>query len=155
EIVLRLRPGGDAVDYPVDQLPDAGLPPRRPDVAAEVLAHDDVGRELAPELRDLDVLLLEDELARLVADGRRPRLPADLVVGVGPWARPAPLEGEALGLVALAVGPVEAGAPRAGQRAVALCRLLLSGLVRRGGRLGDRSGHLSSVLHHLPRPSSR
>ena len=76
EVVLGLGPGGDRVDDPVDQLLDARLPLRRPDVAAEVLADDDVRRELAPELGDLDVLLLEDELAGLVADGRGPGLPA-------------------------------------------------------------------------------
>ena len=75
EVVLRLRPGGDRVDDPIDQLADARLALRRAEVAAEVLADDDVRGELAPEVRDLDVLLLEDELARLVADRRGPRAP--------------------------------------------------------------------------------
>jgi hypothetical protein len=40
---------------------------RRAEVAAEVLADDDVGGELAPEVGDLDVLLLEDALADSLA----------------------------------------------------------------------------------------
>ena len=70
EVALGLGPGRDRVDDAVDELLDAGLALRRADVAAEVLADDDVGGELAPEVRDLDVLLLEDGLAALVADVR-------------------------------------------------------------------------------------
>ena len=91
EVVLVLRPAGDGVDYAVDQLTDAGLALGRAQVAAEVLADDDVGGELAPERRDLDVLLLEDADALLVADARGPGLPRDLVVGVDPGSGPAAL----------------------------------------------------------------
>ena len=95
EVVLGLGPGGDREDDAVDQLADAGLPLGRVEVAAEVLADDDVGGQLAPGRRDLDVLLLEDELAGLVADGGGPDLPGDLVVGMDARAGPAALEGEA------------------------------------------------------------
>ncbi len=95
EVALGLGPGGDRVDDAVDQLADGGLALRRAEVAAEVLADDHVGGELAPEVGDLDVLLLEDGLARLVGDAGRPVLPGDLVVGVDPGRRPAALEGEA------------------------------------------------------------
>ena len=96
EVVLRLRPGGDGVDDAVDQLADAGLALGRAQVAAEVLADDDVGGELAPEGRDLDVALLEDVDALLVADAGGAGLPLDLVVGVDPGRGPAAGEAEAL-----------------------------------------------------------
>ena len=75
EVVLGLRPGRDRVDDPVDELADAGLALRGAEVAAEVLADHDVGRELAPEVGDLDVLLLEDRLARFVGDPGGPVAP--------------------------------------------------------------------------------
>jgi hypothetical protein len=53
EVTLGLRPAGDRVDDAVDQLPDAPLPSGLADVAAEVLADDDVGGELAPRGRNL------------------------------------------------------------------------------------------------------
>ena len=61
EVVLRRGPAGDGVDHAVDELLDAALALGGADVAAEVLADDDVGGELAPEVGDLDVLLLEDQ----------------------------------------------------------------------------------------------
>ncbi len=51
----------------------------RADRPAEVLRDDDVGGLLRPELRDLDVALLEDDLALLVADDGRADVPLDLV----------------------------------------------------------------------------
>src|SRR5439155_14487382 len=107
EIALRLRPAGDRVDDPVDELADARLALRRPDVAAEVLADHDVGGELRPGAGDLDVLLLEDRLARLVADAGRPDLPVDLVVRMDTRPGPAPFEGQAMRALA-----VEARSPR-------------------------------------------
>ena len=82
EVVLGLGPGRDGVDDPVDQLADGCLALRRAEVAAEVLADHDVGGELAPEVGDLDVLLLEDRLARFVGDSGGAVLPGDLVIGV-------------------------------------------------------------------------
>ena len=108
EVVLGLGPPRDGVDDTVDELADAGLALRGAEVATEVLADDDVGRQLAPELGDLDVLLLEDELARLVADGGGPVLPGDLVILMDAGGRPAALEGQATGAL-----PGEAGAVRA------------------------------------------
>ena len=96
EVVLGLGPRGDRVDDAIDELADAGLALRRVEVAAEVLADDDVGGELRPEVGDLDVLLLEDALAGLAGDAGGPVLPGDLVVGVDARRRPATLEGQAL-----------------------------------------------------------
>ena len=79
EVLLRARPLGDRVDDAADQLLDAALALGRADLPAEVLRDDDVGRLLRPELRDLDVALLEDDLALLVADDGRADLPFDLV----------------------------------------------------------------------------
>ena len=105
---------GDRVDDAVDELADAGLALRRAEVAAEVLADHDVGGELAPELGDFDVLLLEDALAALVGDAGGPALPGDLVVRVDARAGPATLEGQAVGGLAVRGGAIEAGAIGAG-----------------------------------------
>ena len=95
EVVLGLGPGRDRVDDAIDELADARLALGRAEVAAEVLADDDVGGELRPEVGDLDVLLLEDRLARLVGDAGGPVLPGDLVVGMDAGTGPAALEGQA------------------------------------------------------------
>ena len=146
EVVLGLRPGGDRVDDAVDQLADAGLALRRAEVAAEVLADDDVGGELAPEVGDLDVLLLEDALARLVGDAGGPVLPGDLVVGMDARAGPAALEGQAPGRRrAVQLRAVEGGAVGAGVA-----------VGRRGGRRDlcgpclRREAALPSVLRRRP-----
>ena len=97
EVAVGLGPRGDRVDDAVDELADAVLALRRADVAAEVLADDDVGGELAPEAGDLDVLLLEHRLAGLAGDAGGPVLPRDLVVGVDAGAGPAALEREPAG----------------------------------------------------------
>src|SRR5438034_688898 len=76
-------------------LPDAALAPRRAERAAQVLRDDDVGRELRPGLRHLDVALLEDGLAALAGDDRRADLPLDRVVGVGPRRHEAPRDRQA------------------------------------------------------------
>ncbi len=133
EVVLGLGPGRDRVDDAVDELLDAGLALGRAEVAAEVLADDDVGGQLAPEVGDLDVLLLEDRLAGLVGDAGGAVLPGDLVVGVDARAGPAALEGEALGAgLAVRFRAVEGGAPRAG--------------VAVGGGLGGLAGGGACVL---------
>ena len=67
------------VDDAADELLDAALTLGRPNLAAEILRDDDVGRLLRPELRNLDVALLEHDLAALVADHGRAQLPLDLV----------------------------------------------------------------------------
>ena len=114
EVAVGLRPGRDGGDDAVDQLPDAVLPLRRADVAAEVLADHDVRGELAPEDRDLDVLLLEDGLAGLRGDAGRAVLPGDLVVGMDAGAGPPALEREAARPLALEAGTVRAAQALAG-----------------------------------------
>src|SRR5699024_4080267 len=117
-----------------------------------VLADDDVGGQLRPEVGDLDVLLLEDALAGLVGDARGAQLPGDLVVGVDARRRPAALEGQALGPgLAVRLGAIEGGAPRSGVAALGGgCGLggRLVGALCDGGGAG-RSGHRSWFL--LPR----
>jgi hypothetical protein len=47
----------------------------------EILAGDDIRGGLRPVRRDLDVALLKDDRAFIVADGGGPQLPLDVVVG--------------------------------------------------------------------------
>jgi hypothetical protein len=61
EVARRIAPLADLPDHAADQLLDAALAVGGVEVAAEVLRHHDVGSELRPALRDLDVLLLEDD----------------------------------------------------------------------------------------------
>src|SRR5262249_61433510 len=68
EVALRLTPLPDRVDHATDQLANAPLALRRAERPAEVLRDDDIGGELRPALRHLDVPLLEDRLARLAPD---------------------------------------------------------------------------------------
>ena len=91
EVALGLAPVGDGPRDAVDELAEAvlALPVLRRAVAAgevavEVLRGDDVRRELAPRRRKLDVLLLEDDLARVALDGGVARAPLDAVERVGP-----------------------------------------------------------------------
>src|SRR5438094_166289 len=82
-------------DPEADELAHAALALRRAERAAEVLRHHDVGGELRPRLRHLDVALFEDGLAALAGDDRRADLPLDGLVGVGPCRDEAPRDGEA------------------------------------------------------------
>ena len=75
EVLLLPRPAGDRVDDAADQLLDAALALRRADLPAEILRDDDVGGLLRPEAGHLDVALLEDDLALLVADDGRADAP--------------------------------------------------------------------------------
>ena len=61
EVAALFAPFTDASHNAADQLPNAGLAFGCADMAAEILRHDDVSRELTPGLRDLDVVLLEDD----------------------------------------------------------------------------------------------
>jgi hypothetical protein len=79
EVFVRTRPAGDGVHHPADKLLDAAFTLGRPELPAEILRDDDVGRLLRPEFGDLDVALLEDDLALLIANHRRPCFPFDLV----------------------------------------------------------------------------
>ena len=90
------------VDDAADHLLDAALALGRGHAAAEVLLRDDVRRGLRPELRELDVPLLERRAA-LARDQRIAGLPLDLVERVAPRDREVPLRGDARLLVEDAV----------------------------------------------------
>ncbi len=78
EVAALAAPAADRVDDAADHLLHARLALGRAHAAAEVLLRDDVRRRLAPELRELDVLLLEDG-AVLAGDVGVADLPLDLV----------------------------------------------------------------------------
>ena len=75
-----------------------GLAIGRAEVAAEVLRDDDVGGHLRPELRHLDVFLLEDDPAALVGDDGRAHLPFAGVVDVDARLGEEAVDGDAAGL---------------------------------------------------------
>ena len=81
EVALLGAPIRDGVDHAADQLPHAGFALRRADLAVEILADNDVGRGLRPVRWDLDVALLEDHRAFIVADGGGAQLPLHFVIG--------------------------------------------------------------------------
>ncbi len=78
EVPALAAPARDRVDHPADHLAHARLALGRGHAAAEVLLRDDVRRGLAPELRELDALLLEHR-AVLARDDGIADLPLDLV----------------------------------------------------------------------------
>ena len=75
EVAVLDAPVGDRAGHAMHELLDGVLPLGRVDFAVEVLAHDDVGRQLAPGGRNLARRLLEEHLAVLPLDRRRPQLP--------------------------------------------------------------------------------
>ena len=79
EILLLARPGGNRVDHPAHQLPNGPLTLRRADLPPEVLGHHDVRGLLRPELRKLNIPLLENEFTPLVGNDGGAQLPLDLV----------------------------------------------------------------------------
>ena len=85
EIAVGDSPVGDRSRDAMHQLPHGRFPAALVriravrDVAVEIFRDRDLGRERAPALRHLDVLLLEDHLAAVVGDFRRAPLPIDLV----------------------------------------------------------------------------
>src|SRR5205814_10494000 len=83
--------------YAIDDLAHARLALRAARAAAEVLLRDDVDRQLRPGARDLDVLLLEDDLALLAGDRRRAALPLHEVVGMAAGRREETTEAQPLG----------------------------------------------------------
>jgi hypothetical protein len=87
EVLLLRRPPGNRVDDAADQLLDAALALGGANLAAEVLGDDDVGRLLRPEPGNLDVALLEDDLALLRSDDGGAEVPLDLVERVDAFAR--------------------------------------------------------------------
>ena len=82
EVALRLAPAADRAHDAADHLADAVLALGAAERAAEVLGDDDVGRQLRPGRGDLDVVLLEDDLALLVLDDGAAPFPLDGVEGV-------------------------------------------------------------------------
>jgi hypothetical protein len=84
EVALRLAPTLDRLHHARDQLLDAVLALGAAERAAEVLRDDDVGGELRPGGRELDVALLEHHLALLAADHGVALLPLHLVERIDP-----------------------------------------------------------------------
>jgi hypothetical protein len=112
KVSLRPAPRADGAHHAADQLADAALALGRAECAAEVLRGDHVGRGLRPELRDFDVLLLEDDLALLVGDDRAALLPFDLVEGVDARTGEGALDGQTLGRLSEGQGSRESGGRR-------------------------------------------
>src|SRR5262249_27574963 len=94
EVAVLAPPRGHRVHDPADHLPHGALPLRRAHPPTEVLLRDDVGRRLRPELRKLNVLLLEDRLV-LAGDEGVAGLPVDLVERVAARDREVAADGEA------------------------------------------------------------
>ena len=81
EVAALDAPVADGLGDAGDEGADAGLTLVGAVEAVEVLGGDDVGRGHGPVGGDLDVLLLEDDLALEVLDDGVAELPDDLVVG--------------------------------------------------------------------------
>src|SRR5262249_10347583 len=79
-------------DHAPDELADAVLTLRRAEGTPEVLRHHDVGRQLGPWPRHLDVALLEDGLSALALDDGRADVPLDLVIRVHTFGHEVPGE---------------------------------------------------------------
>ena len=116
EIPVLDAPVGDGAGHAVHQLPDGCLAPALGrvgavrDVAIEIFRHRDLGRQLAPRLGHLDVLLLENRLADIIGDRRRPQIPFDLVKRRNPRQQKHLLEGEPVSpgfLIRPGVGPID------------------------------------------------
>src|SRR5919199_976480 len=86
EVAARPAPIGDRAGDARDHLLDRALAGGRVELAAEVLLGDDVRRVLRPRARELDVRLLEGDLAA-VADPRVAQLPPDRVERMDPRTR--------------------------------------------------------------------
>ena len=93
EVAALRAPAGDRVGDATDHLLDAPLAVGRGHAPAEVLLRDDVRRGLRPELRELDLALLERRRA-LARDQRVARLPLDLVERVTTGDREEPPRGD-------------------------------------------------------------
>src|SRR5438874_11896161 len=98
EVAAVSAPAGDRVDDAADHLLDAALALGRGHAAAEVLLGDDVRRRLAPELGELDALLLESRLV-LAGDEGVAQLPLELLERVAARDREVALDGRSRGLV--------------------------------------------------------
>ncbi len=95
EVATLASPAGHGAHDAADELADGGLAIGGVEVAAEVLRDHDVRGHLRPELRHLDVLLLEDDVATLVGDEGRSEIPLAGVVGVDTGLGVEALDGDA------------------------------------------------------------
>jgi hypothetical protein len=93
EVVGAVTPLANPADDATDQLLDTLFALGRTDVPTEVLRHHYVGGELRPGLRNLDAVLLEDDVALLVTDHRVAQLPFDVVERVLAFAGEIALDG--------------------------------------------------------------
>ena len=93
EVAAVAAPAADRVDDAADHLLDARLPLGRAQAPAEVLLRDDVRGRLRPELRELDVLLLERRLV-LAGDEGVADLPLDLLERVAAGDREVAFDAE-------------------------------------------------------------
>src|SRR5215469_16814820 len=81
EIAVRLAPVANGLSNTSDQLANTGFAFRRTQGPMQVLAGHDVGGSQGPVLRDLDVLLFENDVAMGIGDLGGAKLPLDFVVG--------------------------------------------------------------------------
>ncbi len=95
EVSTLEAPAGDGFGNAADQGADAGLALLGADGAVQIFAGDDVGGGHRPVFGDLDILLLEDDVALGVGDGGGTQLPLDFVVGREASLGEEALEGEA------------------------------------------------------------
>src|SRR5436190_1114952 len=77
EVAVLQTPIGNRAGHAVHELPHAVFALGRADFAVEILAADDVGRQLAPERWHLAVRLLEDQFAVLALDLGAANFPID------------------------------------------------------------------------------
>ena len=118
EVAALDAPVADGLGDPGDEGADAGLPLAGAVEAVEIFRGDDVGRGHGPVGGNLDVLLLEDDLALEVLDDGVAKLPDDLVVGGDAGAGEVALEGEARGAGGVGRGGLEAGGVGSGSGCV-------------------------------------
>ena len=116
EVAALASPLRHRADDAADELAHRRLPILRPHMSSEILRDDDVRGHLRPELRHLDVLLLEDDLAALVRDHCRAQIPFAGVEHVDAWLGEEALDGDAAGAGLLASGTGWAGRVRAGSK---------------------------------------
>ncbi len=82
EVAHVAAPLGDGIRHAADELLDGAFALLGAHDAVEIFGDHDVGGRLAPTLGDLDVLLLEDDLAFFVGDGGGAEFPLHFIEGV-------------------------------------------------------------------------
>ncbi len=147
EVAALAPPVGDRPRDAADHLFHRGLALLGPELPAEVLLGDDVGRVLRPALGELDPALLEGR-ALGVADHGIADLPLDLVEGMGPGGRKSAARprgpADRIWAVLVAVLDIE----------LLLSRRLLGGAAQDRCRVGRTllraTPHLPQTSLHLP-----